>query len=187
MDAVLRVDHEASARRPPPPIRRRRPGSSGPTGRQRRRARSASAAPGRRPAGAPAGLPRGWCSTGTPRRAGRRSARRRASDSRSACAWRPAPARRASVLPCFSVPKSEKPNSVFVHMSRPPSATPTSVPKRDQSGLTLRTRFRSLPMSRGAPAVLVARRARHWRGRPRSPPRHARPPACRTAPRCGCP
>ncbi|MNE67722.1 hypothetical protein D3C80_1633440 [compost metagenome] len=53
----------------------------------------------------------------------------------------------ASVLPCFSVPKKEKPNSWFVHMSRPPRPTPTSVPNFDHSGLTLRTRFRSLPIS----------------------------------------
>src|SRR5690606_38984319 len=53
----------------------------------------------------------------------------------------------ASVLPCLSVPKGEKPNSVLHHMSRPPSPMPTTVPNRDQSGLTLRTFFRSLPMS----------------------------------------
>ena len=45
------------------------------------------------------------------------------------------------------VPKSDQPRSSFIHMSSPPSATPTAVPKRDQSGLTLRTRLRSLPMA----------------------------------------
>src|SRR5215212_3566622 len=45
---------------------------------------------------------------------------------------------------CDWVPNSEKPR-VLHHMSIPPSATPTTVPNLDHSGLTLRTRYKSLP------------------------------------------
>src|SRR5271154_3489210 len=49
-----------------------------------------------------------------------------------------------SGLACDWVPNSEKPK-VLHHMSMPPSATPMMVPNFDHSGLTLRTRNRSLP------------------------------------------
>src|ERR1700760_2538989 len=49
-----------------------------------------------------------------------------------------------SGLACDCVPNNEKP-SVLHHISMPPSATPTMVPNFDHSGLTLRTRYRSLP------------------------------------------
>src|SRR5579863_3488422 len=49
-----------------------------------------------------------------------------------------------SRLACDWVPNSENP-SVLHHMSMPPSATPRMVPNLDHSGLTLRTRYRSLP------------------------------------------
>ena len=51
-----------------------------------------------------------------------------------------------SGLPWPSVPNSEKP-SVLVHMSKPPSAIPRYVPKRDHSGLALRTFQRSGPIA----------------------------------------
>jgi hypothetical protein len=43
--------------------------------------------------------------------------------------------------------EEREPVSWFSHMSSPPSPTPSHVPKRDQSGFTLRTRFRSVPIS----------------------------------------
>ena len=51
-----------------------------------------------------------------------------------------------SGLPCFIVPKGDQPNSSVSHMSSPPKATPAAVPYFDHSGLTLRTRFRSVPI-----------------------------------------
>jgi len=50
-------------------------------------------------------------------------------------------------LPCFSVPKGEAPKIELIHMSTPPRMTPPIVPNFDQSGLTLRTGQRSLPMA----------------------------------------
>ena len=44
---------------------------------------------------------------------------------------------------------------LLIHMSRPPSATPSTVPKRDHSGLTLRTGFRSAAIGAVAHGVLV--------------------------------
>ena len=46
---------------------------------------------------------------------------------------------------------------VLVHMSRPPSAKPASVPNFDHSGLTLRTGRRSRPMA-SSPRRFVARK-----------------------------
>src|SRR3981189_3967648 len=61
----------------------------------------------------------------------------------------------SSVLPsglaCDCVPANEQP-SVLHHISMPPSATPTMVPNFDHSGLTLRTRYRSLPTAEPRPA-----------------------------------
>src|ERR1700677_4005914 len=56
-----------------------------------------------------------------------------------------------SGLPCFSVPNIEAPNSSLVHMSNPPSVTPTARPSLLQSGLTLRTLRRSRPISESTP------------------------------------
>src|SRR6476620_6346767 len=64
-----------------------------------------------------------------------------------------------SGLACDWVPNSEKP-SVLHHMSKPPSATPMMVPNFDHSGLTLRTRGRSLPHA-AAHRVMHALDARH--------------------------
>src|SRR5262249_60606190 len=51
-----------------------------------------------------------------------------------------------SGLPWPSVPNSEKP-AVLVHISKPPRAMPRKVPKRDHSGLALRTFHRSAPIA----------------------------------------
>jgi hypothetical protein len=51
-----------------------------------------------------------------------------------------------SGLPWRSVPNGDSPRTWFSHMSIPPSAMPAG-PYRDQSGFTLRTRFKSRPIA----------------------------------------
>ena len=187
VDAVLRVDHEARRRPPPPPIRRRRPGNSAPTARHRRRARTPSAGPrsatlqmhrlvllvvgvGQEHRGQPV---EGEHAVGLrigDRRASARRLQRRGV--RLAVAER---AEQREAGACCATCRSRR------------ARCRASVPNCDHSGLTLRTRFRSVPMSRVAPAPPRSRRARHARGPRRAPPRRAPPPACRRAWRCGCP
>ena len=108
-----------------------------------------------RPAGAPAGPPRGWCWTGTPTTGGRRSARRRASDRRSSCAWRPARARRSRPCRASACRTGEKPNSVFSHMSKPPSPTPSNGAEARPQRLDVADLLQVLADVGGAPGVLV--------------------------------
>ena len=103
----------------------------------------------------PADPPRDWCSTGTPRRTCRTRSCRPASDRRSASRRKAASACRCRTCRASACRTASRRRSSLVHMSRPPSGTPSARPSLLHSGLTLRTFFRSRPMSELAPALLV--------------------------------
>ena len=169
------------------PTRRRRPGNSAPTGRHRRHARTLSAAP------CPATLEVHRLvllvvGVGEEHRGelveGEHAVGLRIGDRRELA--RPACSVAESGLPWPSVPNSEKPKRVGPHVEAAERDAEHGAEARPQ-----RLDVAHLPQvaadRRARARPPRSRRARRWRGRPRAPRRRARPPACRTGSRCGCP